>query len=306
MIATITGTSSYGVAARLKAIVNELHRQDVSNLYIEKIDASEVASADEIINAVRSISLFDPSKIVIIKNLSQSKDSIERVEMIVGQTAEQNHVIIVDKLLDKRTRAYKFLKSETTLYECNELRERELVQWLIGEARSRGCELTPDSAQYLVARAGTNQQLLSSELRKLTLVSDKITKDTIDIHVEANPQSKIFDMLDALFQKKGARAWKLYLEQRQQGEEPQKIMAMIVWQLQQLVLASYVPDGSQATLQRAGVSPYATSKLERLAATTPRSTVKSLVAELAELDYQAKKSADIESTLSVFFARVVS
>jgi DNA polymerase III delta subunit len=122
--------------------------------------------------------------------------------------------------------------------------------------------------------------------------------------IEPNPQSKVFDMLEALFSGNMARAQELYRDQRSQGEEPQKLLAMITWQLQQLTQAVFAPIQSVETLISSGMSPYLAKKALHLARKISKKDLQFYVTELAEIDMQSKTNADIESALTVYFSEV--
>src|SRR5260370_1077233 len=81
--------------------------------------------------------------------------------------------------------------------DVKELDEEGLALWLVAAAKAQGGKLSPADARFLVARVGVVQQLLAGELEKLLLYAPEITQQTIEMLVEATPQSKIFDLLEA-------------------------------------------------------------------------------------------------------------
>ena len=212
--------------------------------------------------------------------------------------------MLVDAKLDKRSKAYKYLQKNVELEQFSELQPRELASWASDYAKGIGADLSYGDAQYLVDRVGAHQQLLSSEIQKLALYANKITRDSIDALTDAMPQSKVFSMLEELFRGNHEKAYELYKDQRAQGEEPHKIMAMITWQLQQLVVAMYAPSRDVQTLTAAGISPYGAQKLLGLTRTMTKAQLQNYIDELTEIDLQSKTSADIESALAVYFASV--
>jgi DNA polymerase III delta subunit len=304
MVVVLTGKNSYLLQKNL---------QDTTQLFtdefgdsVERFDGSELTSADGVLDAVRSISFLEPRKLVIVRDFAQCKDLIEKIESVISQTADSTDLLLVDPKLDKRTSAYTFIKKNSELRTFDDIAPYELQRWLVDESKSIGLELPGDLAKFLVDRVGPNQQLLSSELEKLSLQTAPVTKTIIEELVEPTPQSKVFDMLEALFTGKPQRAQELYLDQRAQGEEPQKLLAMITWQLQQLTLAVFAPSKSVDKLVSAGMSPYSAQKALQMAKHITPTDLKFYITELAEIDASAKTNADIESALSVYFSEITT
>jgi DNA polymerase III delta subunit len=304
MVVVLTGRNSYLLQNNLQDTIQSF--TDKFGDSIERFDGSELTSADGVLDAVRSISFLEPRKLVVVRDFAQCKDLIVKIESVVGQTAESTDLLLVDPKLDKRTSAYTFLKKNSELRIFDDVAPYELQRWLVDKSKSIGLNLSSDLVKFLVDRVGPNQQLLSSELNKLFLQTEPITKAMIEELVESTPQSKVFDMLEALFAGNPQKAQELYLDQRAQGEEPQKLLAMITWQLQQLTLAVFAPNKSVDTLVSAGMSPYSAQKALQMAKHITPTDLKFYITVLAEIDAMSKSTADIESALSVYFSEITA
>jgi len=253
---------------------------------------------------VRSISFLEPRKLVVVRDFGQSKELMDRIEDIVGQVADSTDFVLVDEKLDKRTAGYKYLKKNVEVIDYIPLQEYESEKWLTKLAAELTTKLSPSAAKYLIARVGNDQLRLEQELIKLASNGREVTQNLIDDLTEQQPQSKVFDMLDALFQGRLDSAWMLYKDQRAQGEDPHKIIAMITWQLTQLTLAIHAPMKTVDTLKSAGVSPYGAQKLLRMSNRITKDQLKSYINELATIDEHIKTSADVESALETYFVFV--
>jgi DNA polymerase III subunit delta len=303
MVVVLTGSNIYMLQKSLSDTVTEFTKKSGDS--IERFDGGDMTSADTLIDAVRSISFLEPRKLVIVRDFSGCKDVAERIESIIEQTADTTELLLVDPSLDRRTTLYKYLKSKCEIRSYDPLQPHELERWLADEAKKFHINIGAQERRFLVDRVGPDQQLLFQELKKLSFCSGNITKKLIEELVEPTPQSKVFDMLDALFHGKAERAQQLYEDQRAQGEEPQKLLAMITWQLQQLTLAVFAPDKSVATLVGSGMSSYSAQKALSMSKHISKSDLRFYVTALAEVDLLSKTSADIESALEVFFSEVI-
>lgn len=302
MVTTVIGNNSYAVQEKVSKFIEAFRSKYGTS--IERFDGAELSSADDVIDAVRSVSLLDPHKLVIVRDFSQSKELLDALPAILDSTADSTELLLYASSIDKRSVAYSLLKKNADFNELREPTESELVQWVTKQASELGTEITPVDARYLVELVGLNQQQLQHELEKLAMVSNRLTRETITTHVEPTPQSKIFSLLEALFSGDLQRTLRLYNDQRQQGEEPQKIIGMIIWQLEQLTLAVFAPTRTVDALTGAGMSPYNARKALELASSIRKTQLQRYVSELAEIDAQSKTSADIESALAVYFTSV--
>jgi DNA polymerase III subunit delta len=302
MIVVLTGANTFLLNRSLGEIVSNFTENSGDS--IERFDAQELSSADVVLDAVRSISFLEPKKLVIVRDFAQNKDVVLKIEELIKNTADSTDLVLVDQKLDKRTSMYKFLKKECDVRSFDALQPHELEKWFASQASELGADISTQNIRFIIDRTGPNQQLLYSELEKLTLHTSSITKEVIEMLLEPTPQSVVFEMLEALFSGDARKAHELYIDQRAQGEEPQKLLAMITWQLQQLTLAVFSPNKTIASLTALGMSPYSAQKTLKLATNISKSDLKFFITELADIDMQSKTSADVESALAVYFAEV--
>lgn len=304
MIVVLTGANDLALHNELHKIIDGF-KTDFGDS-IENFDGMEITTSDSLLDSVRSISFLDPRKLVIVRSFSKNLELMGRIEDIIAQTADSTDLVFVEKALDKRTTQYKFLQKNTDMRVFNDLSPNDLARWITEYLKHQGSEITVPSANYLIEQIGPNQYRLKNELDKLLLTEKTINKELIDVMVEPVAQTKIFSLLDALFRGDGRKAWAIYKDQRAQGEEPQKIMGMITWQLQQLALAVFAPSKSQSVLVGAGMSPYSAQKSLQVARTISKSDMKYYINQFAEIDYKSKTSVNVESALEVYVADVAS
>jgi DNA polymerase III subunit delta len=300
MIITLSGNNFYLIKRRLDELVGEFVKQH-GELALEKIDAEEAEPA-AILEAVQSLPFLTNRKMVVVRNLSANKAAAEQIEQIISSAGDGTDVIFYEPSPDKRTAVYKVLKSQTELEEYTELDVHGLAKWAVDEAQKLDGKLSQADANYLVERVGTNQELLANELNKLLTYEPNITQQNIDELVIKNPQSKVFDLLDAVFSGQKKRALELYDEQRAQKVEPQAIIAMMAWQLDLIALAMYGKgkDANQIA-KDAGVSPYPVMKAQRLAAKLDEPKLKQMVQQALTIDELGKTTPlDLDEALKTY------
>lgn len=300
MIITLAGNNFYSIKRRIDELTSKFVKEH-GELAVDKIDAEEAEPA-AILEAVQGLPFLASRKLVVIRNLSANKPAAEQIEQIISSAGDGTDVIFYEPSPDKRTVFYKVLKRQTELQEYNELDARELSGWLVMEAKKLGGKISPADANYLVERVGANQELLANELNKLLTYDPSISRDNIDRLTVKNPQSKVFDLLDAMFSNRKKLALELYDEQRAQKVEPQAIIAMMAWQLDLIALALYGKgkDANQIA-KDAGVSPYPVMKAQRLAAKLDEAKLKQMVRQALIIDEMGKTTPlDLDEALKTY------
>lgn len=262
-----------------------------TDMGLEKLDGEEV-EYDRIREALESLPFLASKKLVVLRNPSANKQFVENFEKLLSELPEATDVLIVESKLDKRLVYYKYLKKHTEYQEYNELDEYGLSKWLVDAAKEQGGQLSQGDARYLVERTGINQQLLGNELSKLVAYDPKISRSTIELLVEANPQSTIFELLDAAFAGKTKRAMELYAQRRKLKVEPQQILAMISWQLHVLALVKAAGERDANTIAKeAKLNPFVVRKSQGVADRLTLLELKQLVANVLRLDVDLKSKS---------------
>lgn len=265
---------------------------------LERLDGEE-APYDRLREALESLPFLASKKMVIIRNGSANKEFVEHAERLLSDLPDSTDAVLIESKLDKRSSYYKFLKKSTDYHEYNELDGPGLARWLVGEAKAAKATLSQADAMYLVDRVGTNQLLLSNELKKLTLYSSVISRETIELLTERTPQSTIFELLDAAFSGQTKKALAIYEEQRALKVEPMQLMAMIAWQLHVLAVIKTAENKTPDEIARsAKLNPFVVKKSQRIANRLTLNELKALVARVLDLDITLKsKSIDADEAI---------
>jgi len=300
MITTLAGKNDFLIQRRLLQLTEKFLAAE-SDIALEKIDAAET-EFEALLDAVQSVPFLAQTKMVVVRGLAANKLAAERIEQLIDSVAPTTELIIVEPNPDKRTVYFKVLKDRTQLEEFNELDVRQLAQWLVAEAKNQAANLTLADANYLVERLGPNQMMLANELDKLVTHEPKISRETIELLTEKNPQSKIFDLLDATFAGNKNKALELYEEQRAQKVEPQAIMALLAWQLQVIALAKLGEGKTPGQIaQDSKMSPYPLTKAQSLARKISRVQLQQMIDEALRIDYTSKtKGLDLDEALKTY------
>lgn len=288
----LTGENDVLRDAELARMIAEFEK-DYGDMAVERLDGEDV-SYERMTEAAASLPFLVPRKLVILRSPSANKDFAEKLEEFMTNVADTNTIVILEPKLDKRLGYYKQLKKLTDFREFKQLDMHGLVQFAVEYAKKQGGSISSSDAGLLIERCGTNQLALRSELDKLMLQEAQITGDSIELLTEKNPQSSIFELLDAAFTGNKKRMADLYAEQRSLQVEPQQILAMLVWQLNILAIVKSAGQRSQDEIAReAKLSPFTVKKTASLARRVSHERIRSLISELRVLDIRLKTESII-------------
>jgi DNA polymerase-3 subunit delta len=306
MMVTLTGSNDFARSAELKKLVTAFIAEH-TDMALERLDGEE-ASANRLRESIASLPFLTSRKMVVLREPSKQKAFAEHVADILKDAADTTDLVIVEPKLDKRLSYYKTLKKITDFRDFADLDGNGLARWAADYAKELGGSLTAADARVLVDRVGPNQQLLAAELGKLLTYNPAITKQSIELLVEPMPQSTVFELLDAVFAGKAARALELYREQRALKVEPQAIVAMIAWQLHVLaVVATAGTRTADEIAREAKLNPYVVRKTQGLARGLGIEQVKYMVAALLRLDRRLKSAAiDADEALQTYLLQLTN
>ncbi len=258
---------------------------------VEVIEAAEV-DFGRLSESVSSLPLLAPRRLVILQDPGSQKSLNENIEKLLDAVADTTDLVLIERKFDKRSVLYRTLKKRAEVTEFNELDEKSLPSWLVSEAKKRGGTLSLSDARYLVMRVGLGQLNASNELDKLILYSPEVTRETIDLLTDQQPQSTVFDLLEAAFSDNKNEAIRLYQDQRKQQVEPQAIMGMIAWQVHILaVVKANEKLGAGSIAQSARLNPYVVRKTLALMRGQNMAEIKRLVKKTLQLDARLKSEA---------------
>jgi DNA polymerase-3 subunit delta len=303
-IVTLSGSNSYMLHRSLEDSTKSF-KERFGDLSIEQIDGAE-SDNRTITDSLLNLPFLSPSKLIILHSPGTNKQFVEQIEMIVENIPSTNEVIIVEPSVDKRSKYYKSLKELTEFKDFDELEASQLAGWVLDRTVEKGGKISKKEASYLIDTVGIDQMRIDNEVSKLINYDPEITQESIDLLVEPIPQTTIFQLLDAAFAGNKKELLRIYEDQRQQKVEPQQIVAMLTWQLNNLALIKAAGNLSpQQISAKTKINPYIISKSMPIVRKFSFDYIKSLIDELLELDIKLKtRSIDSNDAITQFLLSI--
>lgn len=219
------------IKREIDKITKDINDVTTYDLSLEKVD--------NLLNDASVISMFGDKKALIGENalfLSTSSSSINHdLDYLQRYLEDDNHDNIViftlnENKLDERKKIVKLLKKRATVIHKDVIKDKDLPDFVMDEFFNNGYKIDYKAASYFVQYAGSNVDILISEINKMMMYKDgdKIIKiEDINEITSKKMNDNIFDLSNAIMDKNFKKMYECYNDLMTLKEEPIKIIAML-------------------------------------------------------------------------------
>jgi DNA polymerase-3 subunit delta len=168
-----------------------------------------------------------------------------------------------------------------------------LPAWILRRAQTEGGEFTPQAAELLASVVGDDPRLLAQEIFKLLThagFSRAVTPEDVSALTPESAVTNIFDMVDSIGARDGARALRLLRKTVEQGNAS-GVFGMVVRQFRYLLLAREALDtGTPASQLGAALElhPFVAQKIASQARNFDLPTLDGVYRRLRDIDEEVK------------------
>ncbi|GGF83531.1 DNA polymerase III subunit delta [Paenibacillus aceti] len=308
------GTEKYQIQQFIALLQEQVVDPDQRDFALAHFDLTETP-VEVVIEEAETPPFLAERKLIIAKDSAlftagRDGSKIEhKVETLLDYSknpAEYSVIVFVvnSEKLDERKKVVKAIKSAGIALSFLPVSGAELVQWVVREVESRGSRIGTDAAEALIASAGVQMSALAVEVDKLCLYAGpggKIEPATVEQLVARSTEQNVFVMVENIANLKLDKALDIFYELLKQREEPIKIAALIarqfriMLQVKDLARQSY---SQQQIASQLSLHPYAVKIAGEQARKFDAAMLRSILSELAELDYKMK-SGRIDKVLGL-------
>lgn len=174
---------------------------------------------------------------------------------VLQQLPATTVLVFVEEELRRGNPMLQLIEPLADTREFARLKPEEALEWLRGEVRRHGLHLTRNAAQTLVERAGGDRGSLTQAVDKLSLYAGDANVDEtiVEAMVPATRSVSIFNLVDAVAERRLADAMRALDGVRAEGEPEARIIQMLARTFRQIVVTREVIDrgGSNEEIQQA-------------------------------------------------------
>ncbi|WP_148449602.1 DNA polymerase III subunit delta [Nosocomiicoccus massiliensis] len=226
---------------RIDETVNKLTKD-----YLETVDDFNrivfdyiETEVEHIIEECITLPFLSDRKVVIVKDAflftaekkrTSVNQNIDKMIQYIEDKEDETLLIFVTSAekLDNRKKITKLIKKQGKIIECEEMNERELVQYINDAVKNEGLTIRNDAVNELLNRTGVNYTIVKNELEKLMLFADNvITVEDVNIIVSKSLEANVFSLTDFILKDQKREAVNVFRDLILQKEEPIKLLGLI-------------------------------------------------------------------------------
>ncbi len=148
-------------------------------------------------------------------------------------------LLLSDGPLNANNPLLRSLRPVCSVEELTAPRGEQLARWIKETAEAKGAAISPAAIRSMSDLVGSDLWTLEQELEKLSLYATgrEIGENDVRLMVSQVREASIFEAVDAMIDGRSQVALRLLAQLRDDGREPQYIIAMVERQLRLLALA---------------------------------------------------------------------
>lgn len=202
--------------------------------YLEGKDISIGA----VIDLAETLPFFADRRVIVVENSGFFKHGGEQLAQYLASPAETSFFVFVETEIDKRSKLFKMVSSQGIAVEFPIQSETTLKKWVLGMIKREGKQITEPALQYFLEKTGTDMENIRKELEKLMcycMEKEAIREEDIEDICTKRINSHIFDMINAIADKKQKKALDLYYDLLALKEPAMRILFLIARQFNLLL-----------------------------------------------------------------------
>lgn len=299
----------YGEEAFLKRTYKKQVKQaivgDEDSMNYNYFEGKDGARVQDIISIADTMPFFADKRLVIVENSGFFKGAApEELCKFVGSLPDTVVLLFIENEVDKRGKLYKAVASAGSAIEMGRQSENALIDWSVRKLASEGRNITRADLELLLERTGNDMDNINNEINKLvayTYGRDVITKNDIEALCTDQITGKIFELTDAVSERKQKKALALYSDLIKLKEPPLRILFMLARQFSKLVQVKELLEKNASKAQiaeKAKVQPFVAGKYMAQAGRFTKEALSAALLECAKTE-EAVKTGFINEMLGV-------
>lgn len=251
------GENTHSAWETLDKIKAKIGDPDMLSLNTTRLEGKGLRVSN-LMDACNAMPFLAPKRLIIVENYFNSKPDGKEVDKLLDYLANipdsARLFFIENKSLKSNSRILKLAAKEEVAGVVRKFEPMvgpKLEQWIIKRTAEKGGKMHPAAARMLASNAGNDLALLDNEIEKMVLyrlsqanldeVNEIVAQDVqlLSPHIA---EVNIFDLVDALGNRNGARAASLLQQKLNEGAEPFLIFSMFVRQFRMMIQVKELAD----------------------------------------------------------------
>ncbi len=192
----------------------------------------------EVIDLAETLPFLAERRVIIIENSGLFKRGGEQLAEYLKEPSETAFFVFAEKEIDKRSRLFKAVSAGGRAVEFKPQDEAVLKRWVLGILKRENKKITERDLDLFLDKTGAGMENISKELEKLVcycMDREVITGEDIEKICTRQINNQIFDMMNAIAEKRQKEAMNLYYDLLTLKEPPMRILFLLARQFNLLL-----------------------------------------------------------------------
>lgn len=258
----------------------------------------------EIIDLAETLPFLAERRVIFISDSGLFKSGGEKLAEYLSSPCESTYFVFTESEVDKRSKLFKTVRSKGYAADFTVQDENTLKRWIAGTLGRDGKKITENTVQLIISKTGTDMDNIQMELEKLVcycMDRDVVTDADVEAVCTTRISNHIFDMINAIADRKQKAALELYYDLLALKEPPMRILFLIARQCNMLLQAKEMKlkgHDNRTIGSKLGVPPFIAQKILNQASKFKTSTLRRAVQQCVEAE-SAVKTGRMNDMMSV-------
>lgn len=192
----------------------------------------------EVVDLAQTMPFLAERRVLVIENSGFFKKGGEELAAYLNEPSPSAFFLFVEPEIDKRSKLYKTVSTKGRIIECKTPDEATLKRWVVELLAKDGKRITGRDLDCFLEKTGTDMENIRGEVEKLIcycMDREAVTARDIEEVCVRQISSRIFEMVEAVADKRQRQAMELYYDLLTLKEPPMRILFLIARQFNLLL-----------------------------------------------------------------------
>ncbi len=270
----------------LKLLEDELNKITNGKDNIVNINYDE-SNIDNVLDECAYFSLMNDKKIVIVKNFKLNASSKPLEKYLDSPNPNTKLILIVDSI-DKRSTIYKKIKDKGQIIEISELKPNELSTKINSYCKTKDISIDYLALNKLIEYNLSNYDLILNEIDKISISTNKITEESIELYGSKLNGEDTFSLCDAITNKDYKKTNELVERFIIEKMEVIPFVALLASQYRIIYATKELSGTNEVIAKKLNIHPYRVKLAKDKAHLYSKDEIKQIILWLCDLDMNLK------------------
>ncbi|MCR5775336.1 MAG: DNA polymerase III subunit delta [Lachnospiraceae bacterium] len=241
----LTGSEEYLRKNQRRNLVKALVSPGDSMNYA--LFSGKETNPDEVVSLAMTLPFMAEKRVIAVVDSEVFKKSSESLSEYINEPSSDTVLIFDEAAIDKRNSAYKAASKAGFVIDVGTFDNDKLAYWVASYFKRFGKQISRQTVDLLIERAGSDMTTLDTEIKKLASYagdSDSVSSEDVLGLVSRSTQFSMFQMIDAVAYKRPEEAVGMYYDMIANKEPTLVILTNMQRHFMQLLVVKEMTERS--------------------------------------------------------------